>query len=831
MTAGNGAGGHFATWSSAGFGSELVRVERGGKKPTEPGWQALEVTDAHLAAWDRRPSNVGLRARFYPALDLDTEDLEVIAAVTDLAGQHFGSTAARGRSNSNRAALLYRLEGQPFEKAKIKFTRNGQAGAVEILAAGQQLVVDGTHPTGAALEWRPSLPAVDWIAPMTRAGRDRFMAALRHRLVELGCEVEGRNVKAPAPTGARALPPRGDDADRARSALDALDPDTDHDSWLRLGMALHSEWPAGGGTGFQLWDAWSARGTKYPGTEELAKRWRSFKPGGGIGLGTIFHDARSAGWRPANVRGPGSADVPATERSGSREPRRSQAASDDEDQEDIRIAARLVERARGRFLWVYRQGGGAWSRWDGHRWVRDDARAIYELAAEVARSFLADAAAVTGDKQKALIAAARKAQQAQRIEWAVRLAASAFPDLKAPASGFDTDDMVLNTLSGLVDLRTGTVRPCRPEDRVTMLAPVEFDPDARHPRFERFLEEVLPNPEVRAYVKRAAGYTTTGSTREHAMFLPVGGGRNGKGVLLRLLLRALGDYGRTAAAGLLLERHGGEAHLTELASLDGARFVFASEVPPRSRWNEPRLKQLVGGDPITARFMRQDEFTFHPRCKVWIAMNERPRVVGTSDAIWARLKEVRFPVQFRDADDPRPEVQRQPVKDTRLEEALLPSALPAVLAWAVAGALEWQRNGLGEPPEVREAVQEYRTAQDNVAPFLAEHPVTEKARLRDLFKAWTAWCAEVQEKPGAQSDLAAALRAKGYEVKLGHGKVTYVYPLKVLILDTEDRGSGGVGTPPNPPYAHGARARNAHTGITPPALPHSPAPDHGKGEA
>jgi putative DNA primase/helicase len=497
-------------------------------------------------------------------------------------------------------------------------------------------------------------------------------------------------------------------------------------------------------------------------------------------------------------------------------------AAESDDQEDIRTAARLVERARNRFRWVYRQGGGAWHRWDGYRWARDDGRTIYELAAEVARSFLSDAAAVDGDRQKALINAARKAQQGQRIEAAVRLASTAFPDLKVPASAFDTDDKVINTLSGVVNLDTGEVRPARPDDMVSMLAPVEYDPGARSPRFERFLEEILPSPAVRAYVKRAAGYTITGSTREHAMFLPVGGGRNGKGVLMRLLLHALGDYGRTAAAGLLLERPGGEAHLTELASLDGARFVFASEVPPRARWNEPRLKQLVGGDPITARFMRMDEFTFQPRCKVWIAMNERPRVVGTSDAIWARLKEIRFPVQFRDADDPRPEVQCQPVKDPRLEEELLPGALPAVLAWAVAGAMEWQRNGLGEPPEVRDAVQEYRTAQDNVGPFLGEHQVMEKVRLRDLFKTWSAWCAEVQEKAGSQADLASALRAKGYEVKLGHGKVTYVYPLRLLILD-QDRGSGGVGTPPISPCTHSARAQDAHTGNAPPALPHSPA--------
>jgi putative DNA primase/helicase len=168
---------------------------------------------------------------------------------------------------------------------------------------------------------------------------------------------------------------------------------------------------------------------------------------------------------------------------------------------------------------------------------------------------------------------------------------------------------------------------------------------------------------------------------------------------------------------------------------------------------------------MAARFMRQDLFEFTPRCKVWLAVNERPSVTGTSGAIWARLKEIRFPVVFRDADDPRPEVQHQPVKDPQLEEELLRDALPAVLAWAVAGCLEWQRQGLGEPPEVREAVAEYRQSQDRLAPFLADHPVVERARLRDAFKTWAAWCAEVGEKPGRQADLAAAFRAHGHEVR------------------------------------------------------------------
>ncbi len=826
----------FTEWADAGFGAELVRVSppddpgpSAGKRPLGDGWQAAEITPAMLQAWSRGRYNVGLRTRPFPVLDIDVDDPAIAAVVAAVAVEILGPAPQRWRENSARSALLYRLHGVPFEKAKIMFTLpSGGSAGVEVLGAGQQLVVAGVHHTGARLEWHPRPRASD-LTPIDAAARDRFLAALRSRLVELGCTLKGTNgvnkaVHRPPAVSAFTAKGWAEDGDLAEEALRNLDPDLDYDSWIKVGMALHSKAPEPAGPAFHAWDTWSSGGTKYPGTRALERHWLSFESGKGVGFGTLLAMAgvtpRKGSASRTAVPTPAVTTDTAHARRGEADPAPVLAGEAPEDLEDLRTAARLVERAQGRFLWVYRQGGGAWHGWDRHRWGRDDARGIFELCAEVARSFLVDASNVSGERQKALMAHARRAQQAQRLEAAVRLAATAFPDLKAPASSFDTDEWTINTLSGLVNLRTGDQRPPTPADRVTLLAPVEYDPEARSERFERFLREVLPSPEVRAYVQRAAGYTITASTREHAMFLPVGGGRNGKGVLMRLLLRALGDYARTAAAGLLLERHGGEAHLTELASLDGARFVFASEVPPRSRWNEPRLKQLTGGDPVTARFMRQDEFTFMPRCKVWLAMNERPKVVGTSDAIWSRLKEIPFPVQFRDADDPRPEVQRQPVKDPRLEEELVPEALPAVLAWAVAGALEWQRKGLGEPPEVREAVQEYRTTQDHVGPFLAEHPVTDKVRLREVFTAWTAWCAEENEKPGSQADLAAALRAKGFLVKLGHGKVTYVYPLELPLMPRT--GGAGECLPPGSDLVRIARARET---LIPETLPqHSPAP-------
>ncbi len=444
------------------------------------------------------------------------------------------------------------------------------------------------------------------------------------------------------------------------------------------------------------------------------------------------------------------------------------------DSGDLLNARRLVEWAKGTFLHAH---GGTYHHWDGKRWNRDAGAAIHELAARVARSWLKDAAdASTREAQDALVKHARAAQKSGAIEAMISLAGKCFPDLKIDPALFDADPWLLNVENGTIDLRTGQLRDHSPNDLITKLAPVTFDPAATAPRWERFLREVLPTDAVRAYVQRAAGYSLSGVVREHCFFMAVGAGRNGKGVLMRCLARVMGDYAATAPMDLLIAKSGAD-HPAELAVLEGARFVAASELP-KGKWNEARLKQLTGGDTVPARGMRENYRPMRPTWKLWIATNERPRSTGNGDALWERLKEIRFPVQFRDADDPRPETQAWPVKDPKTEEVLA-AELPGILRWAVEGCVTWAASGLGEPSEVRTATAEYRVTEDVLGPFLAERPITQAVKLRDLFSAWCEYAKGVNEQPGRQRDLSAALRAHGYTVKEGHAHVMHVYPIQV----------------------------------------------------
>jgi hypothetical protein len=292
----------FAQWRAAGFGPEIIPVcgpdhgcESPGKRPHLPGWQDLVITPAILAPWARtHRGNIGLRTRLFPAIDIDVDDQPIAEHCERLALLTLGSTACRTRANTSRRLLLYRLESEPFGKATITFTvPSGTKSRVEVLGGGQQAVVAGVHHSGAAIEWRGGQPAAADLAPMSAAARDDFLVALRGRLVELGCVITAGDEPERRPQRRAYTHHEGHDRVVAELALYRLDPDVEYEQWVRVGMALHSKWPDG--SGLALWDSWSARGEKYPGTRSLERHWASFHTDKGVGFGTLIAMARRVG--------------------------------------------------------------------------------------------------------------------------------------------------------------------------------------------------------------------------------------------------------------------------------------------------------------------------------------------------------------------------------------------------------------------------------------------------------------------------------------------------------------------------------------------------------
>ena len=257
------------------------------------------------------------------------------------------------------------------------------------------------------------------------------------------------------------------------------------------------------------------------------------------------------------------------------------------------------------------------------------------------------------------------------------------------------------------------------------------------------------------YVQRMAGYALTGVTSEHAFFFCYGRGANGKGTLINTLTGIMSDYSAVAEMETFTASNT-DRHSTDVAMLRGARFVTAQETEEGRRWAEAKIKSMTGGDPITARYMRQDNFTFIPRFKLVIAGNRKPGLRGVDEAIRRRIHLVPFGVTIPVAE-----------RDLALFDKLK-AEWPGILAWAIEGCLKWQAIGLNPPAAVRDATAEYLDAEDTINLWLEEHCVREPNAWTPssvLFASWKAHAERCGEPEGSQRRFVQMLEAKGFESK------------------------------------------------------------------
>jgi len=244
---------------------------------------------------------------------------------------------------------------------------------------------------------------------------------------------------------------------------------------------------------------------------------------------------------------------------------------------------------------------------------------------------------------------------------------------------------------------------------LTKLAPTEYHPEATASTWTKFLERIMPNAEIRAFLQRAAGYSLTGLTGEEALFVAYGTGRNGKSKFLGAVQDMLGpDYAQQMPPQTLMLKKGDSGASSELARLKGARFTATVETGEGGRLNEALVKQATGGDKISARYLFKEYFEFKPTHKIWLATNHKPTVRGTDEGIWSRIRLIPF-------EETIPEAER----DQHLAEKLAKEAA-GILAWAVQGCLAWQSERLAVPEAIRQATQDYRESMDQIGEFIDE---------------------------------------------------------------------------------------------------------------
>jgi putative DNA primase/helicase len=395
--------------------------------------------------------------------------------------------------------------------------------------------------------------------------------------------------------------------------------------------------------------------------------------------------------------------------------------------------------------WRYVSEWGKWYKWDGLRWAQDTVLTVFDLSRGICREQAALAAAVG-----ATPGAIRTIQSANTIAAVERLA-RADPAHASRTDTWDANPWLLNTPGGVVDLQDGSIRPGAAAEHMTKITRIA--PVGDCPLWRQFLEVATAgDADLQAFMQRMAGYCLTGITREHALFFVYGTGGNGKGTFLNMLTWILGDYGQVASMETFTEARG-ERHPTELAGLMGARMVSAQETEEGRRWAESRIKALTGGDPIRARFMRQDEFTFMPQFKLVIVGNHKPGLRNVDDAIKRRLHLIPFTHKIEDAQ-----------RDVRLPEKLQAEA-PGILQWMIEGCLEWQRIGLSPPACVKSATENYLVSQDSLATWMAEccdiSPMW-SCKVSVLFTSYRNWAEQNGEASLGRKRFTEAMETRGY---------------------------------------------------------------------
>lgn len=418
----------------------------------------------------------------------------------------------------------------------------------------------------------------------------------------------------------------------------------------------------------------------------------------------------------------------------------------------LRMAYRLAAKYSDRILYV--ADLKRWHVWDGRRWARDDAGRRYEYVREVLHGAFDE-----GMHDSELRQAVRSCQSANAIDGILRLAES-MQELVVLSEELDSDPYLLNTPGGTYDLRANTLRAHDPADRLTKITRGEFAPEVVYgqddmPLWHRFLEQVLPDEGVRNYFRAFVGMALCGAVREQVFTIATGTGANGKGVAYNALLNALGDYGHSADSELFMNgKPGANAASPALFDLMGRRFVVVSETERNRPLATALMKELTGGDPITARQLYSQPVTFKPTHTPLMVTNFLPKVDGTDPAAWRRIRVIPFDVTV-------PPEERDPELGAKLEVEA-----DVIVTWALEGWADYQLNGMPEADAVTAATDQYRRDSDSVARFLADRCVRTPAgrvSLPDLYREFQSWAVDDGAEVLARKQFSEQLEGHGFE--------------------------------------------------------------------
>jgi len=382
----------------------------------------------------------------------------------------------------------------------------------------------------------------------------------------------------------------------------------------------------------------------------------------------------------------------------------------------------------------YSKNRKKWFYWDGKVWREDTTNEIKRLADDCIEKIKKQAFACEDDeKQKALLSWALRTAS-NKLKTNMIVETEHLEGIAIDVDYFDTQPDLINVDNGIINLRNGELIKHDPDYRMSKIGFTSYtEEDAKPERWLQFLNEITDNnQELIDYLQKAVGYSLTASTREQCLFICYGNGCNGKSTFMDVITTLMGTYALNMQAESIMVKKHSAAVNTDIARLKGSRFVTVAEPQEGMKLNESLIKQLTGGDKITARFLFAEEFEFKPEFKMWISTNHKPIISGVDDGIWRRIVLIPFTVRI-----PKEKIDRNLSYRLRKE-------LPQIMRWAVKGCIKWQQEGLTEKPEcIAQASEEYREEMDVLAKFIDDciipGDVMDMIKASELYDVYCEW--------------------------------------------------------------------------------------------
>jgi putative DNA primase/helicase len=403
--------------------------------------------------------------------------------------------------------------------------------------------------------------------------------------------------------------------------------------------------------------------------------------------------------------------------------------------DDMGTAQRFLDNFPNDFR--YSGEDNDWYIYNGSYWSRDTNQYIQKAADQVIDSLKKEKVVITDEEDQKK--AEKQWQKFIKKERSHTAKESLLKELEhlvpIQHKDFDRKKMILNTPSGYVDLTDGTLHDHDYKRYFTQEVGIDYSDNVDCPMWKEFLDQTFSHDqELIHFIQKAVGYSLTGSISEQVMFVLLGNGRNGKSVFLNICQYVLGTYVKAMNASTIMKKQiANSGPSSDIARLQSARMVISSEANEGDRLDESMIKQVIGGDPVVARYPFGRDFEFNPEFKLWMATNHMPKIYGTDEGIWRRLLIIPF----------LHTVAKENV-DKNLEDKLKSESM-GILKWAIDGVMMWQSEGLGEPPAIVKATDESRKEMDVVQAFIDEECTTSPAyeiKASELFVAYKKWANE-----------------------------------------------------------------------------------------